>query len=79
MMETLTEDLNKLNSDTMNASVIKQLQAMFGENITNDAVKKNTEKLNKARLAGTVTVGATGILNATNSVATVKNNTFYGE
>lgn len=46
MMEALTEDLNKLNSDATNASVIKQLQAMFGENITNDAVKKNAEKLN---------------------------------
>lgn len=79
MMEALTEDLNKLNSDATNASVIKQLQAMFGENITNDAVKKNAEKLNKARLAGTVTVGATGILNATKAVAAVKKNTFYGE
>ena len=79
MMEALTEDLNKLNSDATNASAIKQLQAMFGENITNDAVKKNAEKLNKARLAGTVTVGATGILNATKAVAAVKKNTFYGE
>lgn len=52
---------------------------MFGENITNEAVKKNAEKLNKARLSGMVTVGATGMLNATKAVAVVKKNTFYGE
>ena len=79
MMDALTEDLDKLNTYSTNASVIKQLQAMFGESITNDAVKKNAEKLNKARLAGTVTIGATGKLNATKAVATVKKNTFYGE
>ena len=79
MIEALTGDLDKLNGDSINVSVIEQLQAMFGESITNDAVKKNAEKLNKARLAGTVTVGATGMLNATKAVAAVKKNTFYGE
>lgn len=79
MMKALTDDLDRLNKDVTNTSVIKQLQIMFGETITNDAVKKNAEKLNKARLAGTVTVGATGMLNATKAVASVKKNTFYGE
>ena len=79
MMEALTEDLDKLSKDVTNTSVIKQLQMMFGEAITNDAVKKNAENLNKARLAGTVTVGATGMLNSTKAVASVKKNTFYGE
>ena len=79
MMEALTEDLDKLNANSINASIIKQLQKMFGESITNYAVKMDAEKLNKARLAGTVTVGATGMLNASNTVATVKKNTFYGE
>jgi hypothetical protein len=79
MMKALTDDLDRLNKDVTNASAIKQLQIMFGETITNDAVKKNAERLNKARLAGTVTVGATGMLNATKAVASVKKNTFYGE
>lgn len=79
MMQSLTKDLETLNTASSNTAIIKQLQAMFGENITNDAVKNNAEKLNKARLSGTVTVGATGMLNAPNAITTVKKNTFYGE
>lgn len=79
MMDTLTGDLDKLNKELTNASVIKQLQMMFGEDVTNEAVKKNADKLNKARAEGAVTVGATGLLNPTKAVAAVKKNTFYGE
>lgn len=79
MMKALTEDIDKLNRDLTNAAAIKQLQKMFGEGVTNEAVRKSADKLNKARAKGAVTVGATGLLNPIKAVAAVKKNTFYGE
>lgn len=79
MMNALKEDLEKLINELTNASSIIQLQKMFGENVTNEAVKKNANKLNEARAAGTITVGSTGMLNPDKAVAAVRNNTFYGE
>ena len=78
MMNALTDDVKELQALRMNVDIIKKLKKMFGENITNEAVKKNAERLSAARKAGTLAVASSGLLNTKAVGAAVKTNTFFG-
>lgn len=78
MMVSLTKDIQKLKFAKTNMDIVLQLKSMFGENITNEVVKESVDLIGKARVAGTLAVGTTGILNASSVGAVVKPNTFYG-
>lgn len=79
MIHNLTEDVSKLRSLTINNEMIEMMKKMFGENVTNAAVKENAAKVNVSRNTGTLAIGATGILNTGGAGIPVKKNTFYGE
>lgn len=79
MISTLERDIQILENEISNAGIIAKLKAMFGETVTNDAVKAQAEPISKARAVGSLAVGATGLLNTNKVGATVVKNTFYGE
>lgn len=78
MINELTADVAKLKHSSTNVDSIIQAKKMFGEGITNDVVTEEACLIEKNRKAGTLSVDATGILNANKDGVTVKNNTFYG-
>lgn len=78
MMRSLTRDIQKLKLAKTNIDIVLQLKVMFGESVTNEVVKESADLTGKARKAGTLAVGATGILNTSKVGATVKPNNFYG-
>lgn len=71
----------KINSTQGIPQVMKMLQEMFGESVTNDALREQTEFVNKARndrLLGTM-VSTGGLTSVANPLSIpVKKNTFYG-
>ncbi|MDO5348067.1 MAG: hypothetical protein Q4F14_05920, partial [Bacillota bacterium] len=78
MMNALTDDVKELQALRLNVEITKKLKKMFGENITNEAVKKIAERLSAERKAGTLTVASSGLLNTKAIGVAVKTNTFYG-
>lgn len=78
MMNALTDDVKELQALRLNVDITKKLKKMFGENITNEAVKKIAERLSAERKAGTLTVASSGLLNTKAIGVAVKTNTFYG-
>ena len=78
MMKALTDDIDKLYSLTINTDIVTQLKKMFGESVTNDVVKNQTDSINMARESGTLAVSTSGILNTKGEGMQVKRNTFYG-
>lgn len=53
-------------------------KGMFGETITNLAIKEYTTELNKSRQEGSLLVSSTGTLNMNKTGVPVKKNTFFG-
>lgn len=51
---------------------------MFGETITDSAIKEYAAALNEARNAGSLSVSSSGTLNTNNLGAAVRKNTFFG-
>lgn len=72
----------RINSIQGIPDITKILHKMFGENVTNDALREQTEFINKARqerLLGSMTrTGALAAIAKPNSIP-VKKNTFYGD
>lgn len=79
MIDSLTKDMQKLLRATINTDIVALIKEMFGESITSAVIKEQAENISKARKAGTLAVGATGVLNTAKVGAAVKKNTFYGE
>lgn len=79
MMRALTEYMQKLRMTSLNTDIVALVKEMFGENLTNDVIKDQSDHINFARANGTLGVTADGVLNTTMTVSTVKKNTFYGE
>ena len=79
MMNSLTKDLQKLSVATVNTVIVTYVKEMFGESITSEVIKEQSDSISQARKAGTLAVGATGVLNTAKVGAAVKKNTFYGE
>lgn len=79
MMKSLTDDIYRLNSLTINTDIVTQLKKMFGESVTSDVVKNQTSSINRARENGTLAVSGSGILNTKGEGMPVKRNTFYGK
>ena len=52
---------------------------MFGETITNEAIKEYAKILNENRNKGVLAVDSKGRLNSLGLGKTVKKNTFYGD
>lgn len=79
MMRTLTEDIYKLKTLSINTDIVALAKDMFGENLTCEVIRDMTCRISTARADGTLGVTASGVLNTTKSVASIKKNTFYGE
>lgn len=80
MMKSLTADVQELCSASINTDITTLTKKMFGETVTEYAVKKNAEKTDAARRAGTLGVTGAGVLTTATkaTAATVKGNTFFG-
>lgn len=78
MMKAFTEDMGRLQRAKTSIEIIMQMKSMFGETVTNDVVKEQTQDIEKARNDGTLAVGTNGLLN-TKAGTPIKKNTFYGE
>lgn len=78
MMHSLTEDVSKLASLSLNSDINELIRRMFGESVTNEAIKKYAEDYSKVRGNGTLFVNSNGTLNTRGDGVVVSKNTFYG-
>lgn len=78
MMKSLTNDLDQLRRYEINRDINQIVKGMFGETITNLAIKEYTTELNKSRQEGSLLVSSTGTLNMNKTGVPVKKNTFFG-
>ena len=78
MMKSLTKDVNELARYEINKDINQVVKKMFGETITDAAIKEYAAALNDSRNAGILSVSSAGTLNTNNSGVSVKKNTFFG-
>ena len=78
MMKYLTKDVDELARHGINKDINQVVKKMFGETITDAAIKEYATVLNESRNAGSLSVSSTGTLNTKNLGVSVKKNTFYG-
>ena len=78
MMKELTKDVDELAQYGVNKDINQVVKKMFGETITDSAIKEYAAVLNESRNAGSLSVSSAGTLNTKNSGVSVKNNTFFG-
>lgn len=78
MMNALTKDVDELAQHTINKDVNQVVKKMFGEAITDSAIKEYASALNESRNTGNLSVSSTGTLNIKKSGIPVKKNTFFG-
>ena len=62
----------------INKDINQVVKKMFGETITDSAIKEYAAVLNESRNAGSLSVSSAGTLNTKNSGVSVKKNTFFG-
>ena len=79
MMDSLTDDIRKLDSLSLNTEITEQLKRMFGEKITNIVVRDYSQKMTDAREREELAIDSKGILNTRGDGIKVKKNTFYGQ
>lgn len=78
MMRALTKDVNELKQYEINHNINQVLKRMFGENITNFAIREYALALNESRNSGSLSVSSVGTLNVDKIGISLKRNTFYG-
>ena len=78
MMKELTKDVDELAQYGVNKDINQVVKKMFGETITDSAIKEYAAVLNESRNAGSLSVSSAGTLNTKNSGVSVKKNTFFG-
>lgn len=76
MMKELTKDVDELAQYGVNKDINQVVKKMFGETITDSAIKEYAVVLNESRNAGSLSVSSAGTLNTKNSGVSVKKNTF---
>lgn len=79
MVRKLESDVIQLESKKLNKDIDLLLKTMFGETITNEAIKEYAKILNENRNKGVLAVDSKGRLNSLGLGKTVKKNTFYGD
>ena len=79
MVKSLNFAVDNLKKATINRDIVKQLQDMFGEKVTNDVLLERAELLNEARSNSSLYADAKGVLNTAGMGVAVKSNTFYGK
>lgn len=79
MMETLKKDIHRLNALSLNSDINTLLKEMFGETVTNDAIKDYAKRIGVQREIGNLSVDSAGKLNTSNEGNKIRKNTFYGE
>jgi len=79
MIEALKKDIVCLKTLSINSDINILLKEMFGETVTNDAIKEYTKNISKQRNEGKLSVDSTGKINAANIGVPIRKNTFYGE
>lgn len=78
MMKTLTEDVLRLHSFTINKDIDALMKKMFGEKVTNSALLEYANRIETARITDKLYVSSSGTLNTDGPGISVKKNTFYG-
>lgn len=79
MMQSLTKDVEELQSFYINSDTNDLVKKMFGENITNIVIKSFAKQLNESRDSGNISVNSKGMISTNKTGLPVKKNTFYGE
>lgn len=79
MVKELEMDVIQLRNKNINREIDLLLKKMFGETITNDAIKEYAKVISENRNKGALAVDSKGRLNAIGQGKTVKKNTFYGD
>ena len=78
MMKILTKDVDELTQLEINKDINRVMKKMFGETITDSAIKEYAMVLNESRNAGRLLVSSEGTLNTNDSGISVRKNTFFG-
>ena len=79
MIETLKKDIHRLNALSLNSDINTLLKEMFGEAVTNDAIKDYAKRIGVQREMGNLSVDSAGKLNTSNEGNKIRKNTFYGK
>ena len=79
MVKKLRDDVDELKQSKYNSDINKKLKEMFGETITNYALKEYANGISKQRLKGNLSVDSSGIVNTEGRGNEIGKNTFYGE
>lgn len=79
MVKELRDDVNQLKQSKYNSDINKKLKEMFGETITNYALKEYVDDISKQRVKENLSVDSSGIVNADGRGNEIGKNTFYGE
>lgn len=79
MIAALKKDIHRLNALSINSDINAVLKEMFGETVTNDAIKEYAKLIDVQREKGNLSVDSVGRLNTFNEGNKIRKNTFYGE
>lgn len=79
MTEALKKDIHRLSALNINSDINTLLKEMFGETVTNDAIKEYAKSIGVQRDKGNLSVDSAGRLNTSNEGNKIRKNTFYGE
>ena len=79
MTEALKKDIHRLSALNINSDINTLLKEMFGETVTNDAIKEYAKSIGVQRDKGNLSVDSAGRLNISNEGNKIRKNTFYGE
>lgn len=79
MIGSLKNDVIQLKGMRLNSDINALMKKMFGETVTNDAIKEYASRMSEQRKNGNLAVDSAGRLNAKNTGVPVRKNTFYGE
>ena len=79
MMAELTSDVKRLQELSVNTDISTLIKKMFGESITTEVIKENSQGIANARATGKLAAGANGLLSTEGLGTAVRSNHFYGE